>query len=44
MGEKAKGILKNKAKPNNVYNNSKFCNIAVEHCPEDTSSDIRISI
>lgn len=43
MGEKAKGILKNKAKPNDVYI-GKFCNIAVEHCPEDTSSDIQISI
>lgn len=38
MGEKAKGISKIKTKPNNVYNISKFCNIAVEHCPEEASS------
>lgn len=27
MGEKAKGILKDKAKPNNMYNIGKICNI-----------------
>lgn len=37
-GKKAKGISKIKPKPNNVYYIGKFCTIAVEHCPEDTSS------
>lgn len=41
MGKKAKGTLKNKTKPNSI---SKFLNIAVEHGPEDTFSDIQISI
>lgn len=31
---------KNKSKPNNTYNIRRFSNIALEWCPEDTSSDI----